>query len=190
MKEKETKKELHSFMLTDYEKEEAYLRKMANKGWRFLQSAGITYTFEKMEPEDIIYLLDFHPLKKTDREKYLHFYRKNGWTYLQDTNDVTYFCKRASGNDSDRLDLFKNDQDKLEVLGKLFKSRMLPLSIIALFIIFIGLVQFVFIYPADHGGTYPIAAMVIWLLILIYWVYVLIHCSIGFAKLKRKYSLH
>ena len=57
----ETKKELRWFSIMDYEKEARYLSRMHQKGWKFkrVTMPGI-YTFEKCEPEKVIYQLDYN----------------------------------------------------------------------------------------------------------------------------------
>lgn len=54
-----TKKTLRFFTIADWEKEENYLRKMHQEGWK-LKKGGIIYNFERCEPEDVIYQLDYN----------------------------------------------------------------------------------------------------------------------------------
>ena len=57
----ELKKEFRWFNIMDYKKEETYLSKRHQKGWKFKKVTfpGI-YTFEKCEPENVIYQLDYN----------------------------------------------------------------------------------------------------------------------------------
>ena len=59
---KEIKKEFRWFFITEYEKEAEYLRQRHKEGWKFKNVIfpGI-YTFEKCEPQDVIYQLDYNP---------------------------------------------------------------------------------------------------------------------------------
>ena len=96
MKKDKLKKEFHYFVLTDYEREEEYLRTMHKKGYKFKKVSlpGIYY-FEESKPEDVIYKLDFNPQSKEKRQEYLQIYQDYGWEYLQDMNEYSYFRKKA-----------------------------------------------------------------------------------------------
>ena len=70
----ETKKEFKYFTIFNHKKEEEYLREMHKKGWRFIKVSGFgMYHFEKCEPEDIIYQLDYNT-EKDGREEYIKMY--------------------------------------------------------------------------------------------------------------------
>lgn len=58
---KDTKKERRFFTIAEWDKEEEYLRKRHLEGWKFtyLVIPGI-YHFEKCEPEDVVYQLDYN----------------------------------------------------------------------------------------------------------------------------------
>ena len=47
------------FSIAEFEKEEKYLTDMAAQGWRFVDTNGSIYTFERCEPEQVVYRLDF-----------------------------------------------------------------------------------------------------------------------------------
>ena len=54
---KNTKTEVRFFTITEWEKEQDYLRQQHQKGWKFVRVNFIgLYHFEKCEPEDVIYL--------------------------------------------------------------------------------------------------------------------------------------
>lgn len=58
---KELKKEFRWFNIMEYEKEENYLSKRHQEGWKFKRVTfpGV-YTFERCEPEKVIYQLDYN----------------------------------------------------------------------------------------------------------------------------------
>lgn len=67
----ETKTEIHFFFLPDFEKEEHYLAEQHRQGWKFQKNKfGFFYIFEKCQPEEVIYQLDFKP-NGQDKEEYL-----------------------------------------------------------------------------------------------------------------------
>ncbi len=56
----ETKLKIRFFTIADYIEEEIWLRKMHNEGWKLVKMVPpCFYKFEKCEPEDVIYRLDF-----------------------------------------------------------------------------------------------------------------------------------
>ena len=46
------------------EKEEAWLEEMSRKGWHLVKTPGLNYTFEKGEPEERTYRIDFRFFNK------------------------------------------------------------------------------------------------------------------------------
>ena len=49
------------FMVPEWKKEQEYLRKQHKCGWKFTKvNFGICYHFEKCEPEDVVYQLDYN----------------------------------------------------------------------------------------------------------------------------------
>ena len=79
----ETKKELRWFSIMDYEKEARYLSRMHQKGWKFkrVTMPGI-YTFEKCEPEKVIYQLDYNQEGMKNQMEYVKMFEDCGWEYL------------------------------------------------------------------------------------------------------------
>ena len=54
------------FTVAKYEEEQEYLRQMHQAGWKLVKVSFLGfYTFEKCEPEDVIYQLDYNQ----EREK-------------------------------------------------------------------------------------------------------------------------
>lgn len=85
----ERKKEFHFFTVFEYEKEQTYLRRMQQRGWRFVQVSGLgMYHFEKCSPEDVIYQLDYNPEGLANRDEYVKMFQDCGWEYLQDRKSV------------------------------------------------------------------------------------------------------
>ena len=60
--------------IADYDREALYLRKMHAEGWKLKEVTysillfAVKYTFEKCQPEQVSYQLDFYPMKKSERE--------------------------------------------------------------------------------------------------------------------------
>lgn len=90
------KKEMKIFTLSEYEEEEQYLNQMARSGYLFekVTLPGV-YHFRKIAPVNMVYRIDFNPKKKEDWDSYKQMYQDYGWTYIQDLNEYSYFCKVA-----------------------------------------------------------------------------------------------
>ena len=59
--------------IADYDREALYLGEMHTKGWKLRKVSYsillfvVKYTFEKCQPEQVSYKLDFYPMKKSER---------------------------------------------------------------------------------------------------------------------------
>ena len=96
----ETKKAVKFFSVVDWEKEQNYLRKMHQQGWKFVRLTALcVYHFEKCEPEDVIYQLDYNADGLAHKEEYMQLFADCGWEYLQDYLGYSYFRKSASQTD-------------------------------------------------------------------------------------------
>ena len=123
----ETKKEFRFFSILEHKKEEEYLRRMHQSGWRFIRVSGFgKYLFEKCEPEDVIYQLDYHPQPKERYADYLQMFRDCGWEHIQDYAGYGYFYKRAADMNG-KEGIFNDDDSKIAMMGRVFKGRLLPL---------------------------------------------------------------
>ncbi len=80
-KSKDIKRVFKVFQLVDYEKEEKYLSEMHANGWRFVDTNGYKYTFDRCEPENVVYRIYCSNLKE-DRENLTTLFRDYGWEYL------------------------------------------------------------------------------------------------------------
>ena len=99
----ETKKELRWFSIMDYEKEARYLSRMHQKGWKFkrVTMPGI-YTFEKCEPEKVIYQLDYNQEGMKNQMEYVKMFEDCGW----------------------------DDASRLDMMNRIFRGRVIPLIVI------------------------------------------------------------
>lgn len=84
-------------LFLDYEHEEKWLNKMADKGYNLIRSAFGRYYFEKGSPGEYIYRLEFlnelpdHP----DSRAYLEFLSETGVEHVA-TNDRWIYVRRRS----------------------------------------------------------------------------------------------
>ena len=137
----QAKTTIRFFTIADYEKEQEYLRQMHKDGWKFLSVSGLCrYHFEKCEPEDVIYQLDFNQEGITHKDEYVKMFQDCGWEYLQDYMGYSYFRKPASeaaGTDA----IFCDDESRLQMLVRIFKGKVLPLLVLFLCLLLPGMIR-------------------------------------------------
>ena len=137
----QTKTTIRFFTIADYEKEQDYLREMHKSGWKFVRVSGpCLYHFEECEPEDVIYQLDFNQDGLAQKEEYVKMFQDCGWEYLQDYMGYSYFRKPASENTGTDT-IFCDDESRLQMFGRVFKSKVLPLLVLFLCLLVPGIIR-------------------------------------------------
>ncbi len=94
----EIKKTFKFFAAWNLEKEEAYLRKMHQKGWAF-QNCNFMYTFKKTEPKDVVYKADFkldNRNSQMNQKEYIEIYEMSGWKHVTSSTKWHYFSKEVT----------------------------------------------------------------------------------------------
>ncbi|MDE6219985.1 MAG: DUF2812 domain-containing protein [Lachnospiraceae bacterium] len=133
---KNTKTEIRFFPIPTWKKEENYLREQHQNGWKFVKLNGVClYHFQKCEPEDIIYQLDYNPDSTSQKSEYIQMFRDCGWEYLQNYVGYSYFRKAASEMNGTEEEIFCDDTSRLDMMKRVFTGRMIPLLIIFFLII-------------------------------------------------------
>ena len=129
------------FTIADYDREALYLRKMHAEGWKLKEVTysnlvvAVKYTFEKCQPEQVSYQLDFYPMKKSERASYLQLFKDCGWEHITDFNGFSYFRKLHSGIESDaEFEIYNDASGKLAVVKRILIIRMIPILLIFLLI--------------------------------------------------------
>lgn len=182
---KNSKMELHFFTLTDYEKEEEFLRKKSNEGYRFKKVvAPCFYFFEKAEPEDVIYRLDFNPKSKEEKEDFFQMYCDYGWEYIQDLNCYSYFRRPAKDTSEAEGEIFSDNASRLEMLKSIVWSRFIPILVVFLLIAVPNIINIF-----DFTRQFIMAYRIFWGTILVLYGWMFIDMVIGVYKLKEKYSV-
>ena len=121
------------FTIADYEREALYFREMHAKGWKLKEVSysnlvvAVKYTFEKCQPEQVSYQLDFHPMEKSERASYLQLFKDCGWEHITDFNGFSYFRKLRSGVESDaEFEIYNDATGKLDMLYRILRLRLVP----------------------------------------------------------------
>ena len=133
MRERKTK--LAFFTITEYEKEQEWLRSHHRNGWKLIDAMlpGI-YRFERCEPEDVVYQLDYNKEGTAAKAEYVQMFEDCGWEYITDMAGYSYFRKAVSLMKAEE-EIFCDDASKLEMIERVFKGRMIPLLVIFFLII-------------------------------------------------------
>lgn len=125
--------------IADYEREAVFLGKMHAEGWKLKEVTYsnlvvvVKYTFEKCQPEQVSYQLDFYPMKKSERASYLQLFKDCGWEHITDFNGFSYFRKLYSGVESDaEFEIYNDTAGKLAVVKRILTRRMLPILLLFL----------------------------------------------------------
>ena len=119
----ETKIESKVFFITDFNQQAQYLTEMHRKGWRLTKIRwSFFYHFEKCQPEDVVYQVDFKEAKNKDRENYLHMYEDYGWEFVTSCQNFVIFRKAAVKGD---LEIYGDRESKLEFVNTIFQRRYL-----------------------------------------------------------------
>ena len=131
--------------IADYEREALYLRRMHAEGWKLSKVSysyllvAVKYTFEKCQPEQVAYQLDFYPMKKSERASYLQLFKDCGWEHITDFNGFSYFRKVLSNIESDaEFEIYNDATGKLAMVKRILIMRMFPIFLLfsALLLVF------------------------------------------------------
>ncbi len=123
--------------IADYEREAVFLEEMHAKGWKLKELrysylvVAVKYTFEKCQPEQVAYQLDFYPMKKSERASYLQLFKDCGWEHITDFNGFSYFRKLRSGIESEaEFEIYNDTAGKLAMVKRILIMRMLPILLL------------------------------------------------------------
>ena len=125
--------------IADYDREALYLRKMHAEGWKLKEVTcsnlvvAVKYTFDKCQPEQVSYQLDFYPMKKSERASYLQLFKDCGWEHITDFNGFSYFRKLHSGIESDaEFEIYNDAAGKIAMVKRILTRRMFPILLLFL----------------------------------------------------------
>ncbi len=118
------------FTISQWEKEEEYLREMHKKGFKLVRASGFgKYEFEPCEPEDVVYRLDYNREARKEKAEYCQLFADCGWEHVLDYVGYSYFRKKASSRSAADDEIFGDVQSKLDMCKRVVIGRLLPLLI-------------------------------------------------------------
>lgn len=178
MKDKKIK--FNFFTVVQWQQEQEFLRQEHNNGWKFTKLNALgCYHFEKCEPEDVVYQLDYNPDGVAHKAEYVQMFRDCGWEYLQDYVGYSYFRKPVSEMDGDE-EIFCDDSSRLDFMKRVFRWRIIPLIII-FFCVILPQIVFCSIFPKAFSRIWIGAYVVLGVLYLI----LFLHFAIQFWKYRK-----
>ena len=125
--------------IADYDREALYLRKMHAEGWQLKEVSysnlvvAVKYIFEKCQPEQMSYQLDFYPMTKSERASYLQLFKDCGWEHITNFNGFSYFRKVHSEIESDaEFEIYNDAAGKLAMVKRILTRRMFPILLLFL----------------------------------------------------------
>ena len=123
--------------IADYDREALYLREMHAQGWKLKEVTysnlvvAVKYTFEKCQPEQVSYQLDFYPMKKSERASYLQLFKDCGWEHITDFNGFSYFRKSHSEVESAaEFEIYNDAAGKLAMVKRILRLRLVPVLLL------------------------------------------------------------
>ena len=125
------------FTIADYEREALYFREMHAKGWKLREVSysillfAVKYTFEKCQPEQVSYQLDFYQMEKSERASYLQLFKDCGWEHITDFNSFSYFRKAHSEVESAaEFEIYNDATNKLDMVNRILRLRLVPVLLL------------------------------------------------------------
>ena len=180
-------KEFKLFTLTEYEKEEEYLRNKHQQGYEFVSvSMPGYYTFKKCEPKDVVYRLDYNPASRKDKQAYLQMFEDAGWEYLQDMNEYSYFRKEADLTNELENEIFCDNESKLEMAKRVIKTKFIPAIIVLITCMIPNVINCMNTDFSAHP-TRAILYIILYLLVLLC-IVVMTRVIVGYIELRNKYK--
>ena len=174
----ETKVIKRFFGFADFLEEQNFLEQQHLLGWKFLKFEGpIKYVFEKEEPQDYVYRLDFNE-DNQDEDSYLQIFKDCGWEYIMKYQTWYYFRKkRMTLNDMDN-EIFTDYESKINMIKKVLWKQMM---ILLPFLLFVPIFAYVYYYVASE----VMILKIIWFVYTLAMLFFLSVCVRNVIKLNR-----
>lgn len=190
MNKNEVKRIFRIFTISEYDKEEEFLREQHKAGFKCVrfQFPGFYY-FEACEPEDVIYQLDFNAnMKKQEQFDYLQLYKDAGWEYMFDVFEWSYFRKPVSV-EGEEPSIFTDKETKIELIRKVFKRRMLPLIILFFCCIIPEIIHMSQRWTQGEADRmYALGFLIMFVVLFLVYLGIFIRCGGGLYRLKKAYE--
>lgn len=111
-----------SFLISEFEEEENWLAAMHNQGWKLMSISHNRYKFEKCQPEEWVYQLDFQKKNEIDGS-YIKLFNDYGWSFMLQHNDWFYFRRKKDINETD-LSIFSDKDSKITMCERALNGKL------------------------------------------------------------------
>lgn len=175
----ETRRITKFFTIADFNEEETWLRSLHKDGWKLVKLVPpCFYTFEKCEPEDVIYRLDYRNHKESS--EYMQMLGDFGWEYVGKCVGWIYFRKPASEviNENDG-EILSDTASRLDRVESLQRTRILPFCVIFLCCVLPNVLK-------SLNGDFGWALSFFWGFMFSLYVIILVYCGIKLKKMRKE----
>ncbi len=132
-------------------------------------------------PENVTYRLDY--INDRGSNDYTQLFADYGWEYKGHCFGWNYFCKPDSqiADESER-EIFSDNGSRVEMIEKIFRTRMLPLVVIFLCCVIPNFVR------AFDNNFVALGWTIFWSIMLLIYIYLLVHCTYKLRRIKKEYG--
>ena len=176
----DTVTKIRFWTIADFREEEVWLREMAKSGLHFLRMyIPCFYVFEKGEPRDVIYRLDF--TNNDESGDYARMLADFGWENCGRCVGWVYWRRRADEAEGGE-EIFSDDTSRLDLVKRVLQTRMLPLMTIFLCCVMPNLLR------ALNGEYSGASAFFLWFfgIMAALYIYLFIHCGGKLLRMRRE----
>ena len=175
------------YWVHQYEEEGDFLSDMRSQGWKFValhRGFPTKYEFDKCEPEDYIYQLDYVKGDE-DTEAYHQLFKDATWEEVYFWDGVYnakwyYFCKKV--NDGKKEKLYTDSQSKLDLANKFIMTYGVFFMII-MFLCINSMNASIRLLQNPTGLLWLNIPLIILMAFVLFWMG---YCEVGMLFLKKK----
>lgn len=120
---KTTKRAVRLFGAWSWHKEEEWLNRMAQAGWLLIDVTFLVYRFQRVEPKNWLYQLDYETLVGNDISDYRQIFSDAGWEYVTDFASWHYF--RADGDEIAVKKIHTDNASRVRMLRNVMRLLMI-----------------------------------------------------------------
>lgn len=111
-----------NFLISEFEEEETWLSEMHSQGWRLKDISSNSYKFEKCQPKEWIYQLDFQD-KDIEESSYIKLFEDYDWDFVLRYKNWFYFRRKKDCDDAD-LTIFSDKDSKITMCENVLKGKI------------------------------------------------------------------
>jgi hypothetical protein len=113
------------FFVWEEDKEERWLEEMASQGWHLIHG-GLRFVFERGEPAQIRYRLDYRRRFPQGEGEYFTMYRDAGWEHICDFKQWHYFRSPAA---TGAPDIYTDIESRVEMYRQIQRALVIVLGV-------------------------------------------------------------